>query len=197
MKLSHCILCLMLSPTLVQSVSAQKVELKLDQLKAKATEANEQNLEGAALKSFWDTQLAALEVAARASHDDKKADKAATLDKTVEQMRRIVPLLTGLYMRTFEFAKEGAFSDADLEPVLRQVRGSGWSHMLGTKDAEDRVDIFLMSKGDQAIGMLIVVAEPDELVVVNVVGSVPLAEAKEIVSSQIHYDLNAPATPKE
>lgn len=54
-----------------------------------------------------------------------------------------------------------------------------------------------MSRGDQAIGMLLVVAERDELVVVNVVGAVPLAEAKEIVSAQIHYDLNAPVTPKE
>jgi len=195
MRFTLCALlvCLLLSP-----LAAQKVELKLDQLKPKAKEVTEQNLEGAALTSFWDTQLTALETAARATRDAKNVEKATTLEKTVEQIRRVAPLITGLYMRTFEFSKEGAYSDADLEPVFRQVRRSGWSHLLGTKDREDRIDIFLMSRGDQAIGLLLVVAEPDELVVVNVVGSVPLADAKEIVSSQIRYDLNgAPATPKE
>jgi hypothetical protein len=187
------IVCLFLAPL----GSAQRVELKLDQLKAKASEASEQNLEGAALESFLSTQLTALELAARASRDAKKEEKATTLEKSVEQIRRVAPLLTGIYMRTFEFSKEGAYAEADLEPVLRQVRRSGWSHLLETKDREDRIDVFLMSRGDQAIGLLLVVAEPDELVVVNVVGAVPLAEAKEIVSSQIHYDLNAPVTPKQ
>jgi len=195
MKLTWSVLivCLLLSPL----ATAQRVELKLDQLKAKASEASEQNLEGAALESFLNTQLVALEAAAQAGRDAKKVEKATTLEKTVEQMRRVAPLLTGLYMRTFEFSKEGAYSEADLEPIFRQVRRSGWSHLVGTKDREDRIDVFLMSRGDQAIGMLLVVAEPDEIVVLNVVGAVPLAEAKEIVSSQIHYDLNnAPATPK-
>ena len=50
------IVCLLLMP-----LAAQKVELKLDQLKSKAAEVSEQNLEGAALQAFWNTQLTALE----------------------------------------------------------------------------------------------------------------------------------------
>lgn len=69
---------------------------------------------------------------------------------------------------------------------------------MGTKDREDRIDIFLMSRADKAVGLFMVVAEPDEIVVVNVVGAVPLAEAKEMISSQIRYDLNnVPAMPKQ
>lgn len=195
MKLTWCVLivCLILSP-----LAAQKVDLKLEQLKSKAAGTSEQNLEGAALESFLSMQLVALEAAAKAGRDSKEAEKATTLEKTVEQFRKVAPLLTGVYLRTFEFSKEGVYADADLEPVFKQVRRSGWSHLMGTKDREDKIDIFLMSRGDKAIGLFMVVAEPNEIVVINVVGAVPLVEAKEMISSHIRYDLNnVPATPKQ
>jgi hypothetical protein len=189
--------CALIVSLLLSPLAAQKVDLKLDELKSKAKETEEQNLEGAELESFLNTQLTALEAAARASRDAKQAEKSTTLDKTVEQLRRVAPLLTGVYLRTYEFSKAGAYADADLEPVFRQVQREDWSHLLSTKDREDRIDVFLMSRGGQAVGMLLVVAEPDEIVVINVVGKAPLAEAKEMVSSHIRYDLTAPATPKK
>jgi hypothetical protein len=46
-----------------------------------------------------------------------------------------------------------------------------------------------MSKGDQVGGLLVLVAEPKELTVVNIVGSIALDQLKELVSSTLHYDL--------
>lgn len=53
-------------------LAAQKVELRLDQLKSKAADVSEQNLEGAALESFLNMQLVALETAGKAGRTPSK-----------------------------------------------------------------------------------------------------------------------------
>lgn len=142
----------------------QKLELKLDHLKAKAAETSEVNLDGAAL-----------DLALQWS----KAGKDA---KAVE--------VKGVYVRNFEFSKPGQYSEADVESVLKQVRAnSAWTRLLNVRDKDERVEIYLMSKGDQVGGLLVVAAEPEELTVVHIVGSATLDQVKELVSSNLHYNL--------
>ena len=157
----------------------QKLELKFDHLKSKATEAVETNLDGAAL-----------ELALKAmpqSGKDEKSDKLKMLSG-----------LKGVYVRNFEFSKPGAYSDADLESVLKQVRGvPGWSSIVSVKEQQERTEIFLMTKEDQVLGLLILAAEAKELTIVNIVGSLTQDQVKELVKSNIRYDLaNLPAAPK-
>jgi len=138
----------------------------------------ETNLEGVAL------ELAVKEWLGKGT----KPDQAAR----AERLKSLLSALKGIYVRSYEFPKPGAYSDADLEPVLQQVRGqSGWSHMVGVKEEEERTDVFLMSREAQALAVLVVVAEPDELVLLHLVGNLAPEQMKELVTSKITYDLTS------
>ncbi|MGA2326932.1 MAG: DUF4252 domain-containing protein [Bryobacteraceae bacterium] len=154
----------------------QKLELKFDHLKAKAAESAEVDLDGSALELALKSGLQNLVKPAK--------------ELNTEQIKQALVGLKGVYVRNFEFAKPGEYTDADVESVLQQVRDdSAWARLIRVKEKEERVEIYLMSKGDQVGGLLVLVAEPKELTVVNIVGSIALDQLKELVSSTLHYDL--------
>jgi hypothetical protein len=164
----------------------QRLELKLDHLKAKAAETAEVDLDGSALELALKAGL----------HNLVKPGK----EFNAEQIKPVLAGLKGVYVRNFEFSKPGEYSEADVESVLKQVQDNpAWARLVRVKEKDERVEIYLMSKADQIAGVLVLVAEPKELTVVNVVGTIALDQLKELVSSSLHYDLkNLPgrqATP--
>jgi hypothetical protein len=164
---------LVLAPVAV----AQRIELRLDHLKAKASEASEVDLDGPSLEAFGKVVL---DQAVREHVGDK-----------AEQVRKLLARVRGVYVRDFEFDKPGEYSASDVESVLGQVRGNpAWSRLVSVKDGDEHVEVHVMRKGDEVAGLLVVAAEPKELTVVNIVGPVGFDEAKELVSSAIHYDLS-------
>ena len=165
---------------------AQRIEIKLDHLKAKAKEAVEVDLDGAALDMLTKNGLTApaLDMAAKSGGAGVPALDSA-------KIKQLVAGLKGVYVRNFEFDKPGQYAEDDLDSVLKQVRGNpAWSRLVSVKDKDERVEVHMMVKDGQALGFLVFVAEPKEFTVVNVVGSIALDQAKELVSSAIHYDLS-------
>jgi len=100
----------------------------------------------------------------------QKADEAA--------VKALIGGLKGVYVKSFEFEREGAYTDADLETVLKQLKAPGWSRIVDVKSKRDRetVAIYMWREGDQSGGLAIVAAEPKELTIVNIVGPVDLAK---------------------
>jgi hypothetical protein len=177
------ILASLLAPPFVWG---QKLELKLDHLKAKASDSAEVDLDGSALELALKSGL----------QNFVKPGKQFN----AEQIKQVIAGLKGVYVRHFEFAKPGEYSDVDVESVVKQVQGDpAWARLLRVKEKDERVEIYLQSKADQIAGVLVLVAEAKELTVVNVVGTIALDQLKELVSSTLHYDLkNLPgkeATP--
>jgi hypothetical protein len=151
---------------------AQKLELNLDHLKSKASSVNEVNLDGAALEAAMKTGL------------DVMAKKDAR--GHAEQFRQALAGVKGIYVRNYEFDKEGGYSDDDVESVMKQIRGKpDWSGIVSVKEKRERTEVCLMARGEQVMGLLVVAAEPRELTVVNLVGSIGLAQARELVNSRI------------
>jgi hypothetical protein len=150
----------------------QKVELNLDHLKDKAKEANEINLDGAALQAALKTGLEAM------AKKDTKGNS--------EQIRKALAGVKGIYVRNYEFAKPGDYTDADVESVLKQIHGTpDWSTIVSVKERKGRTEISLMNRGGQVVGLLVLAAEPQELTVVNIVGAIDIAQVKELVNSRI------------
>jgi hypothetical protein len=163
----------MLAPS---SARSQKLELKLDHLKAKAADATEVDLDGAALDAVLKSGLQNL----------VKPPK----EMKGEDLKQLLSGVKGVYVRVFEFAKPGEYTEADVESVLSQVRGNPlWSKLISVKEKNERTEVHIASQADQLAGLLVVVAEPKELTVVNIVGTMPLDKMKELVSSSLHYDL--------
>ena len=154
----------------------QRLELKLDHLKAKAAEAAEVDLDGPAL-----------EMALKSGFQNMVQVPKQIPGDTVKQ---IAQGIKGVYVRHFEFSKPGDYTDADVESVLKQVRDNpAWARLVSVKEKNERVEVHMMVAGDQVAGLLVVAAEEKELTVVNVVGSIALDRVKELVSTTLHYDL--------
>src|SRR5581483_3234108 len=93
--------------------------------------------------------------------------------------------------RIYEFAGPGQYSQSDLEALRKQVAsGSGWSRIVNVKEKDESTEIYVLNRGDQMAGLLLIAAERTELTVVHVLGSIQLAELKALVKSTIQYDLN-------
>jgi len=76
-------------------------------------------------------------------------------------------------------ARDAEASAGDIEPVLRQAQAPGWKSLMSIRDEEDRVELW-MRAGTADGGMLLVVTEPDELVIVNIVGKIDLEKLRKM-----------------
>jgi Domain of unknown function (DUF4252) len=140
-------------------LSAQDISLSLfSSLAPKATEKVEVTLDGALL------QMASVFL------DDK--------DQEESKVKGILGGLKGIYVRSFKFAKVGEFSDADIQAVRAQLKG--WNQIVNVQQAEQNTGVYLKTDGKKIQGMVVLAAEPKELTVVNIVGSIDLEQLRNL-----------------
>jgi len=89
--------------------------------------------------------------------------------KDAAQTRKMLGGLNSLAVRTFEFAKPGAYSLADLEPIRAQLKDPGWSKIVEVKEKDETVEIYMRSGANK--GFAVISAEPKELTVVGIDGA--------------------------
>jgi len=124
---------------------------------------------------------------------DALADKAddavsVTMDKSMLQLagkflndkdddqadvRKLIAGLEGIYVRSFQFKNEGAYSMADVEAVRSQLQSPAWGRLVGVRSKHgDNVDVFFKDGGNGKLGGIVVIAaEPKELTIVNIIGT--------------------------
>jgi hypothetical protein len=141
------------------------------------------------------------------AHLEKLADKAAevvdvTLDGALLQLaskfmsdkhdpeeaaaKDFIQHLQGIYVKSFEFDKEGEYTQADVEEIRKQLHTPDWQRTVEvrSKRGGENAEIYLMpgsGSGSDAIrGLAIICAEPKELTVVNIVGPIDLDKLAEL-----------------
>ena len=150
----------------------QVIDLKhLDRLAAKATETADVTLDGSLLK------LGAKFLSA----DDP--DQA--------RVRKLVAGLKGIYVRTFTFENEGEYSEADVTSIRKQVQSPGWSRIVSVREKGEITEIYTWNDGKTPGGLAILVAEPQELTVVNLVGQINMGQL-----GALQGQLGLPLMPK-
>ena len=128
---------------------------QLDALAAKASETVDVNIDGSLM------QLAAKFLSS------KDADEA--------KVKELVNGLKGIYVKSFTFENEGAYSEADLEGIRSQLRNSAWNKLVNVNSKkEGSVEVYLMQSGGQISGLAVLASAPKEITVVNIVGPVDL-----------------------
>jgi hypothetical protein len=141
---------------------AQNARLKLEHLEklgSKAAEVNSVTLDGGMLQ-----------LAAKFLDMDKEDPEAA-------QVKDIIKNLKGIYVKNFEFDEPNQYSAADVEEIRTQLAAPGWSKIIENRDKRnaENNEIYVMKDASNNIaGIAILVAEPKELTVVNIVGPVDL-----------------------
>jgi hypothetical protein len=90
--------------------------------------------------------------------------------------------LKGIYVRSFEFSQEGEYSAEDVEAIRSQLRVPGWSKILGVVSKKDKehTEIYIKAEGSRVGGLVILAAEPKELTLVHINGSIDLDKLSEL-----------------
>jgi hypothetical protein len=148
----------------VLPLAAQEIKMPagLDKLAAKASEVVDVTLDGALL------QLAARFLS------EKDPDEA--------NVKRLVGGLKGVYVKSFEFSERDQYKESDVEELRAQLRAPGWSRIVGARSKKngDNSEVFLKTEGGQIRGIAIIVTEPKELTIVNIVGSIRPEDIRDL-----------------
>jgi hypothetical protein len=158
MKFALSVLCAVL-PLAAQDV---KMPVGLDKLGAKASEVVDVSLDGALL------QLAGRFLS------EKDPDEA--------NVKRLVGGLKGVYVKSFEFEDRDQYKESDVEELRAQLRGPAWARIVSARSKKDgeNSEIYLKTDAGQISGLVIIVAEPKELTVVNIVGFIRPEDIRDL-----------------
>jgi len=97
------------------------------------------------------------------------------------KIKDILSGLKGVYVKRFEFDKEGAYTAADVEYIRSQFNGPGWEHIANVRSKrEGSYDVVMMYEGSIVKGLGVLAAEPRALTVVNVIGAIDLAKLRDL-----------------
>jgi Domain of unknown function (DUF4252) len=90
----------------------------------------------------------------------------------------VIQGIRGIYVRSYTFDKPGEYSKDDVKSVEAQLLAPGWQPIVSTHDLKkgDNVDIYVLRNGNRTDGLAIIAADPRELTIVNIVGSIDLAK---------------------
>jgi hypothetical protein len=152
------LLLLLAAPTAL-TTRAQDLRLQLDnldKLEAKAAESINVTLDGSILR----LAIGFLE--------DKDPEERA--------IKEMVLGLKGIYVKVFEFDKEGEYSPADLEDVRRQLRSPGWSRMMDVKSRKEgqNLEVYTTMSGSQMGGLTVLTSGDKQLGVIQIIGTIDL-----------------------
>jgi hypothetical protein len=88
--------------------------------------------------------------------------------------------LQGVYVRSFEFAKTGAYDRKLIDRVKSQL-GPSWKPLVTVRSkTKDNVNIYADMRGENIVGLVIIAAEPRELTVVNIVGPIDIERLADL-----------------
>lgn len=158
---------LLLSPGLY----AQDIDLKLDRLAPLA-------------KEHAIVDLTADQIKAALAAAPKEAGKVVELQDKLKGVESV-------HVRTFEFDKEGVYTQADLDPIRTQLKAPGWSKVISVKEKDETVEVYMLTRDAKAAGFAVLAAEPKELTVVHIVGALKLNDLQAVVNSNISFDMAA------
>ena len=115
------------------------------------------------------------------------------------KIKEVLKGLKGIYVKSFSFEKEDQYSQAEVESVMSQLRGGGWSKIVTvtSKKASENLEVYLNMTGDVIGGLAVVSFEPKELTVVNIVGPIDLEKLSSLEGQFGVPDLGIEKEPKK
>lgn len=151
-----------LAAVLAVPASAQNPKLDLDGIKSFATPPAE------SVKVDVDERLMRLVV--------------GLLDESEAEAKAILTSLQGVYVRHFKFEAPGQYRTDEVDAIRSQLTRGGWVRLVEARSAREGndADAFLAMQGDRIIGFAIVVSNPTEVTIVNIVGTIDPAQLRKL-----------------
>lgn len=96
-------------------------------------------------------------------------------DAEEKQIKDLLVGIKGIYVKSFQFDADGLIASADVESIRTQLRGPGWTRLIGVNSRkEGNFEVHLLMHGEQIGGLAVLHTDQRELTVVNIVGPVDL-----------------------
>jgi hypothetical protein len=104
----------------------------------------------------------------------KMAAKFLGSDPDERAVKDMIGGLQGIYVRSYEFAKDGEYDRAIADRLKSQL-GSTWKPLVTVRSrTKENVNIMADMRGEDVMGLVIISAEPREFTVVNIVGKIDI-----------------------
>ena len=96
--------------------------------------------------------------------------------------RQLLAQLKRVQVRSYEFATDHAYTQADVDIVRRQLETPQWSQFVKVRNAKEneQVDVFICIENGETKGFAVISAEPRELTIVNIVGSISIEQLEHV-----------------
>jgi hypothetical protein len=103
-------------------------------------------------------------------------------DKDDVQAQRLIQNLNAIYVRSYEFSEPGQYTPEDLKTIRQQFLGPDWNPMVKvrSKKGEGDTDVYVKMVGNEVKGMFVLDAEPKELDMVYISGSIRPEDLKQL-----------------
>jgi hypothetical protein len=88
--------------------------------------------------------------------------------------------LKGVYVKSFEFDKEGQYTPDDLKPIRAQLQAPGWSRVVNVVDRSEGAEIYLKTEEGKTAGLTVLAWEAKALTIVQIIGPINLDQLSEL-----------------
>jgi hypothetical protein len=99
-------------------------------------------------------------------------------DKDDVAAKQLIDGLDGIYVRSYEFDKEGQYSMDDVEQLRKSFETGEWTPMVRERERKsgETTDIFVKNVNGEPHGIFILTAEPKELTIVLILGPIRMED---------------------
>jgi hypothetical protein len=121
-------------------------------------------------------------------------------DKDEAAVRQLIEGLDGIYVRDYEFDKEGEYSMDEVDKLRLAFATPEWSPMVHTRERAETTDILVKLVNGEPHGIFILSAERRELSIVLILGPIrmdQLSELKGISGLGALGDIEKDTKPKD
>jgi uncharacterized protein DUF4252 len=94
------------------------------------------------------------------------------------EAKKLIQGLDGIYVRDYEFDKEGQFSADEVEQLRKYFETSDWSPIVKERERKsgETTDVMVKLVNGETKGMFILTVEPKELTIVLILGPVKMED---------------------
>ncbi|MDP9192902.1 MAG: DUF4252 domain-containing protein [Acidobacteriota bacterium] len=101
-------------------------------------------------------------------------------DSEERAVREMIGGLDGIYVRSYEFDKEGQYDRGLIDKVRSQL-GPSWKPLVTVRSkTKENVSIMADMRGDRVLGLVIIATEPREFTIVNITGPIDIDRLAEL-----------------
>jgi hypothetical protein len=103
-------------------------------------------------------------------------------DEDQAGIRKLIEGLDGIYVRSYEFDKDGQYSSEQVDQLRKYFETSEWSSLVKERERKsgESTDVMVKLVNGESHGMFILTAEPRELTIVLILGPIKMDQLGEL-----------------